>query len=1240
MESLPREFILHNVPLMAVIGLGLGNDSEPTSPTSPTSPASRRSSVSTGSPPISTRQQLSKSLLTLLTAKNQGGIWETGKASGSIFRVVAVEKNHEFLPRKSNSRIPSSTSHSIMPVPHSPLSPLTPGSPLYPDGLISPIWVRKHRENVPALVVGFYDLWDWSTMIGGADSDGTIKAETNIVATTAHEPLGTTENFEKERDAQLAAEISERRRTIYDRGIRFAAVVILKQQHIDDPTIEERLGSIRRGCGLEQKNSFFVLPPTAQSELQNFTTNLQKSLYEVTLGYYREHGKRVKKKRSRLPSPASIGYVPHSADQSRNTPLPLGVQGWMIRYDYKMAAFAEFRQEMDTALRYYESAYNLLLDMFAPTSTITPGAPGFPIRTKRWAEAKVLADCINLKICKLNLYLDAPSAAMTQLNRHIVTFRKLSNIWGIGEETFEYWAWFSKQYHIFGDLLDIATRFGFKIPTFSSSSTSSDYRHITGYGPMGLNPKMMLQHAGFYYHFAATCTSERRKRYLTIQKVNSSEIQKHISILKNIDTSKLPPAPILTAEGNIDHSKLTIELLTKSYEQFKKYKSGRMTLYLASEIAGTYFEAGKYEMALKFFERIAKTYRKEHWDAVLESILRLSLRCAKELEAWENVVEYLVELMSNNVSSTNEKRIEVQNHLMDILYENDVINSITITTPTHSPAIPLRFDILRLSFNDAYFNYCVTDNGNSGGQNQKLKWVDLRDCQLKEIEGVGFFWTKMVNLNITKGSTLVYEGMIIPKESGELTLLSISLGLLSPYWKVDLNFNIAPDQSAKKVRRKWLEFGDIIDGTNAVLPKFITLEGRGDQTSIKVTQKSAKVEIQVNHHSPALLDEHYQIELVILNLESEDVKVILNAELVSLDFEVLDAYVTSDPAVIGRQSLNEIDVGIVPAGESSIQKIYVFGEKFPIPRTLHISVWYASATSIPPTPPPTSGWIEKEEELRIPFILPFEVSFSSFPQYQGVSFYKLPDGESYGKLEKQLLVAKIISTGPWDIRVSGIDLILPDISDSNVKLEIKGFSTDLEDTFQQQVWRPGNVYQVNYLLELTIMDPLSFAIPIKSGSLVLIWSRLTKSNDDEIVNKTTIQGPSLEANKIPLSAIISIPSAPVVGQLFTLIYTIMNSTNMTSEIHVYVEVHEAFVFAGYKQTLFRVLPLSTYLFKVNCFPLAAGKVRLPKVRFVIKANSPGVDHSTDRELKVLMPGVKENLEDDEIMVFIKPKQDI
>lgn len=41
--------------------------------------------------------------------------------------------------------------------------------------------------------------------------------------------------------------------------------------------------------------------------------------------------------------------------------------------------------------RHYQDAHGMLVVMFGSTAILPP-------RTKRWAEAKVLADCINVKV--------------------------------------------------------------------------------------------------------------------------------------------------------------------------------------------------------------------------------------------------------------------------------------------------------------------------------------------------------------------------------------------------------------------------------------------------------------------------------------------------------------------------------------------------------------------------------------------------------------------------------------------------------------------------------------------------------------------------------------------------------------------------------------------------------------------------------------------------------------------------
>jgi len=56
---------------------------------------------------------------------------------------------------------------------------------------------------------------------------------------------------------------------------------------------------------------------------------------------------------------------------------------------------------------------------------------------------------------------------------------------------------------------------------------------------------------------------------------------------------------LLNNESQVDYASLIIDILKKAYEQFKNQKNGRMTLYLARNIAKMYEEKNNYEIALK-----------------------------------------------------------------------------------------------------------------------------------------------------------------------------------------------------------------------------------------------------------------------------------------------------------------------------------------------------------------------------------------------------------------------------------------------------------------------------------------------------------------------------------------------------------------------------------------------------------------------------------------------------------------
>lgn len=61
--------------------------------------------------------------------------------------------------------------------------------------------------------------------------------------------------------------------------------------------------------------------------------------------YYSSHTKRIRRKRQRHPPQPTV--IPPGIGAS--TGRPLRSEGWAVRYEYKMATFAEFRAEEELA---------------------------------------------------------------------------------------------------------------------------------------------------------------------------------------------------------------------------------------------------------------------------------------------------------------------------------------------------------------------------------------------------------------------------------------------------------------------------------------------------------------------------------------------------------------------------------------------------------------------------------------------------------------------------------------------------------------------------------------------------------------------------------------------------------------------------------------------------------------------------------------------------------------------------
>ncbi|KAK9768173.1 hypothetical protein K7432_001417 [Basidiobolus ranarum] len=1080
MDSFPSEFTHHLLPVMAVSGL-----SSPCAETGNNTPEAFLSSNNFNRF-LPARQTFYKNLISLLKAKTTTNIWEANPMGNgtSLFQIQFVSKDFQ-LPVKRNKNSGGGF--------HSPLSPLSQSSPLYPDGIMSPMWIRKQKDTKPGVLVMFSEL--------PALNDNN---EQKVVG-----PLAAVSVLEREKDATLISEIVEHRKNSQEAGSKFAVVLMLRAHDAENPNIEDRITSIRRASGLDQRNSFFVLPPLGPSELQEFINNFQRSLYEPAINFYREQGKHMKKKRSRIPMPQPPKSPVMNPNPEKPSELPLSNLGWLVRYDFKMATFAEFRQDPESALKYYESSYMNLVDMFSPGVTAATGCPSLVPNTKRWSEARILAEAIHLKICKLNFYMDSPNASLIQLQRHLDIFPIILSNATITSESFEYWAWLSKQYRAFAELVELATKHGMRIPSPEAQASNMhvsgavlpDYRagfsgsHPTAAGS-GVCPGLVIQHAGFYYYSSAVCSMERRHWFLDI-----SEKMEKESNQENLD---------LNTEKKFDHTAIIIELLTKSYEQFKKYKNARMTLFLAAEIAKSYFDGGKYEMALKFFERIAKTYRKENWNTILASILHSSLVCTRELQLWESAVGYLIELLSDQVTIDHEAREAYQRELVQILTEQkneepksiiidlDQINSLVhfgvqfesgnafVGTPakfqvtaTTSCPLPLEISSLRLVFNDSSFDHHLYHHQDQVKDVKGVQWIDIKDSRQKEGED-GLAWSKQVDLRLSNEDIKILEGSITPREISELKVAVIACHISTPGWQLTLNYPL-PNHDNNLKKMKWL---DVKQQEDQVVKKFISLDEAEDRSTLRVTHRRPKMEMKVDCEQVALLDEAYPVNVVITSQEERKAQVTLTVEIKAGAAHGLDDMVDLDPSFESAEQTFTHDLGQVNPNEVKDLTFFIRGSQQPLERLLTLTLRYYLDS--PDASNDQLNVYEKRETLQIELQQPFQTEFKVYPEDLNV-----PDEpDSLSRTEHNLLVTQIKSLALADLEVRKIELqVTKSIAPNNTAVKLLSGSEVTNKDYT--VFKPGYVFSCNHLLAFETEDITIPKESVEVGYLEVSWKRRT-----------------------------------------------------------------------------------------------------------------------------------------------------
>ncbi|EGG06574.1 uncharacterized protein MELLADRAFT_63177 [Melampsora larici-populina 98AG31] len=1240
MDTQPIEFLSHHLPLLFFAGLNPITSTPVPEDVKNVNPILQNPS----SVPIDPFQALSNSLRHALTI-NQSGIqiWDPRtyhqNSKPPDFRVVMVDKNVRFPPRKAR---PSSNSNPSSSMIHSPLSPLTPNSPLYPDGIMTPIWIRKHRDMIPSVFVLTLTLWE-------PPSSMAKFKENNLNGSGNGTDEIDSKEFEQQKsfDHQLIYEIIERKKTTTERGIKLVVVILTSKTMLDHPSLDMRLSYIRRQSGLDSRSSLFILSPVIDSEILSFVKTLKSELFESSLDYYREHSRKVRRKRSRSNSIVHQSNLNNSYSKS-NQPIlnSLGQQGWIVRSDFKLATFAEFRQEYDVALKSYEDCWIGLSGMFSSTAILPP-------RTKRWAEAKVLIDCINIKICKFYFYSQETSRAMDQFSKHVNRFRDLCNGWGIGDETFEYWSWLSKQYTMFSELIECGCRNGLRLPNllpnpstsfnevnFFSLNHPSDHLQI---------PANVLLHPGFYYYQSGVCATHRRDKF------RASEIaeEQMKSIAKSKDqAATFQGSAALAYERKVNHTELIIGLFTKAYELFKRFNSIRMTLFLAFKIAMIHFDNQDYVTAGKFFERITSTYRKERFKPILDNALMRFYESIKleigyplikfendrpEFERFEKLLEISYELIDSNCLIVPiETKAKICDELQDMIQipgNGSIESPRLITLDMTNSTSPLRSEVVfwnsSAQLGDTInFQLKIYSENPFPGYHLSFTSCELHFSNFSTIiiHHQSQEVKPLINLDLHEISeeSLKFEGNL--SWTNEFNLM-----IFNGEFKPLMTKPISPQQDYSNFR--WVH--EVDEKTNE--SKYLTTEGLSSFCQVRDKIPLARAEIE--NEELVLLDETGSIKVKLYNDEEDETLVF------KLDVECRDPVSEKDTLMIDEESnminLNEYTLcSLEPRG--SIEKIITLQPSLAGNRHMKLTVNAIKQSQATTNSVEETSTLEETDlpffpscqlikpillQVKDPFLCEFDIRYLNLNRNsinRKLSDCCLPD--LWDKSDRVLVNVIIKSNDLIKLSLNQIQ-----IQCENVVTPIKVLSSSISSNEEDNAFplEPGSALSIGYVIELATGSQSD------NCALKITWERSMKKTSDLNSTHTTIHPIRFPIKKKPPILITNnLPPHLKIYEKCKITYLIENqSQNQMKTLNYELKPSDEWIFSG-KRLIesFKLLPGMKRSIEIIGIPIVLGLIEIPKVIFFEKVNKNTLKRNDEEDggglIEEILRGIDEFDEDD------------
>lgn len=819
-------------------------------------------------------------------------------------------------------------------------------------------------------------------------------------------------------DNKLKSEINNVRNILSSTNYKTRLVVVLLGDGAISPSeLEDRFNTVRRATALDGKSIFFLPNNSSRVEVAEFVSSLLSSLQAPSVEYYRDLSKHCRRKRNRnvVPQPTIPPGMSHT----------LSLQGWTIRYEFKLGVLAEFRQEMDAACRNYETAYE---NLFGPEII-----DAIAVWSPRFNEARLLADMIAFRIIRCLLWTDKATTAVKSWITHRDRVRDLVNRRGKGTSNYAWDAWQTVWTKIMADLLSRSTYPLLNVilpeplnvlPIF----VGAEQNISTG---DRATPWEQVHHEGYWLNIASQYTIARRTRALQVpeedrQSPSRSPASTVASKAHLYDTYlALEPYLEVPSDGTpgYNYGEEIIFTLDAAIQHFAKRGQLRRIEILRLQKAREQIHAGAWAAAIDTIRSLwtSRSWRRAGWWNMLQQLGWALLDCLSQVRNPDLLIQLLWEL--STVVFERKAGIEYDLHLALQDYDVDDITSAAVDMDealspivpsfafsTHDVFVgePLECQLslqsraqswmppIRLSEVKVVFEgglkpiYLVAEEGQeSGPTSSTTEFVDVlleeapAFTNKRSSAGAIASQTGVAKLSIPPNCTKIFRLVVVPREAGEVSIASITL-LIN-----DDKFSLAVISSDfEHSTAHWWE-------TKKGVPTSRPLGQESNSfNSITVQPKPPKLQIE----APGLRKSYYtnesiKIEFDILNDEDEEAVVSIEARMISpvggaarvkwLDSTVSGEALSGDGGV---QTLSSRGLGAIQSSGKSTVSLCLEDTIAAIDHEIELLATYRLVSE-----PETT--LTKGLTVDVGIIRPFEANYDFLPRLDAApwpSFFESP----------------------------------------------------------------------------------------------------------------------------------------------------------------------------------------------------------------------------------------------------------